>query len=398
MYEILLVLAVFVFVYASVAGGLEQTPLSGALVYTAFGVLAGSMGLGWLRLDVTAEGVRSLAEMTLALVLFTDAANADLSVLRKDIGLPRRLLLAGLPLTILLGIGVGVFVFDHLGLIEIVLLAIMLAPTDAALGKAVVKNPIVPQDIRESLNAESGLNDGICVPILFVALAAATEVQAAGDTTALALRLVAEQIGIGLAVGLGITLAGSRLLAFSASRGWITDTWLQLPVVALAAACFTGAQLLGGSGFIACFAGGILAGWLAKTHRHRLLLAAEGMGDTLALITWVVFGAAIVDRYIGRLTWEIVAYAVLSLTFIRMLPVYLVLSGTGLSPRDKLFIGWFGPRGLASIVFGVIVLQENLPGGDTIGLAVFCTILLSVVAHGLSANPLSRALRRGDSN
>ncbi len=395
MYEILLVLAAFVFVYSSVAGGLERTPFSGALLFAAFGALCGSPGLGWLDLDVTAEGVRALAEVTLAVVLFTDAANADLGVLRKDIGLPRRLLLVGLPLTILLGIALGMLVLDGLTLLEIAVLSTMLAPTDAALGKAVVTNPAVPEHIRESLNAESGLNDGICVPILFVFLALATGGQEEGGTTALALKLVAEEIGIGLAVGVVFTLAGSWLLRHCADRGWVTESWLQLPVVALAGACFAGAQLLGGSGFIACFAGGILAGWVAKNHKHRLLLAAEGTGDTLALITWVVFGAAVLDRYVGQITWQTFAYAILSLTVIRMLPVYLVLAGTGLSVGDKLFMGWFGPRGLASIVFGVIVLQEDLPGGPVIAVAVFCTILLSVIAHGLTANPLAAALGGG---
>jgi NhaP-type Na+/H+ or K+/H+ antiporter len=231
--------------------------------------------------------------------------------------------------------------------------------------------------------------------ILFVFLVLATGGPEEGGTTALALKLVAEEIGIGVAVGIVFTLAGSWLLTRCADRGWVTETWLQLPVVALAGACFAGAQLLGGSGFIACFAGGILAGWIAKNHKHRLLLAAEGTGDTLALITWVVFGAAVLDRYVGQITWQTFVYAILSLTVIRMLPVYLALAGTGLSVGDKLFMGWFGPRGLASIVFGVIVLQEDLPGGPIIAVAVFCTILLSVITHGLTANPLAAALGGG---
>ncbi|MGD8630204.1 MAG: cation:proton antiporter, partial [Gammaproteobacteria bacterium] len=175
-------------------------------------------------------------------------------------------------------------------------------------------------------------------------------------------------------------------------RGWITETWQQLPVVALAVACFAVAQLLGGSGFIACFSGGLLFGAIEKRHKGRLLLAAEGTGDTLALITWVVFGAGVVGQAVGSFSWEVVLYALLSLTVVRMLPVFLTLAGMGIRADEKLFMGWFGPRGLASIVFAVIVLNENLAGGDTIAMTVACTILLSVVAHGLSANPLVAVL------
>jgi len=156
--------------------------------------------------------------------------------------------------------------------------------------------------------------------------------------------------------------------------------------------CFAVAQGLGGSGFIACFVGGMLFGRMEKQHKHKLLLAAEGTGDTLALITWVVFGSTVVGQSIGSLSWDVVIYALLSLTVVRMLPVFLALGGMNLRTDEKLFVGWFGPRGLASIVFAVIVLNKHLPGGDIITMAVVCTIILSVVGHGLSANPLVAAL------
>ena len=191
---------------------------------------------------------------------------------------------------------------------------------------------------------------------------------------------------------IGLTLAGSWLGTRFADRGWVTETWRQLPVPALAVACFAVAQWLGGSGFIAAFAGGLLFGGIQKRHKHELLLAAEGTGDTLALITWVVFGAVVVGDSMANFTWQVLVYALLSLTVIRMLPVFLVLSGTGLRTDEKLFMGWFGPRGLASIVFGVIVLGEQLPGAGTITTAVALTIILSIIAHGISANTLARAL------
>ncbi len=250
----------------------------------------------------------------------------------------------------------------------------------------------VPANIREGLNVESGLNDGICVPILFVFLALATGSGGEGSTHTLALKLVAEEIGIGASVGLALSVVGAWLIKQFSARGWITETWRQLPVVALAVTTFALAQILGGSGFIACFAGGLLFGSIAKQHKPRLLLAAEGTGDTLALITWVVFGAAVVGQAIGSFSGEVVVYALLSLTVVRMLPVFLTLAGMNLRAGEKLFMGWFGPRGLASIVFAVIVLNEKLPGGGTIAMTVVCTILLSIILHGLSANPLVAAL------
>jgi NhaP-type Na+/H+ or K+/H+ antiporter len=392
MYETLAILAGFVFVYSVVSGDLERTPINGALVFSAFGLIMGTQGLNVIELNVEAEGLRTLAELTLALVLFTDAANANLRVLRGSISTPTRLLLVGLPLTIALGFGAGVLLFDNLGLLEIAILATMLAPTDAALGKAVVTNTAVPASIREGLNVESGLNDGICVPILFVFLALASESHGGDSTTALAFGLVAEEIGIGATVGIVLTAVAAWVIKGCARHDWITKSWQQLPVAALAVACFALAQALGGSGFIAAFSGGMLFDLLAGKHKEKFLLAAEGTGDTLALLTWVVFGASLTGELINRLTWDVLLYAVLSLTLIRMLPVFLVLTGLGLRTDEKLFMGWFGPRGLASIVFGVIVLNDRLPGGDFIIACVVCTIVLSVVAHGLSANPLVGAL------
>jgi len=392
MYLNLAILAAFVFFYSIVSGRLDRTMFNGAILYTTFGLIIGPLGFGILNLNVDAEGLSTLAELTLALVLFTDASNANLRELKHSFRIPQKLLLIGLPLTIFLGFVAGVLIFDGLTLLEIAIIATMLAPTDAALGKAVVTNESVPDEIREGLNVESGLNDGICVPILFLFLALASSAAAEGGTTMLALKLVVEAIGIGAAVGGGLTFLGVRVLRRCADRGWVTDTWSQLPIPALAVTCFAVAQWLGGSGFIACFVGGMLFGGLAKQHKSRLLFAAEGTGDTLALITWVVFGAAVIGQSIGSFSWQVVLYALLSLTIVRMLPVFLVLAGMNLRTDEKLFMGWFGPRGLASIVFAVIVLGEHLPGGDTISMTVVCTILLSVIAHGLSANPLVAAL------
>jgi NhaP-type Na+/H+ or K+/H+ antiporter len=259
--------------------------VSGPIVFTIFGLLIGPVGLNLLSFKADGETIRTLAELTLALVLFTDAADADMDVLRRTETLPVRLLLIGLPLTILLGFGVGVLLIEKLSLFEVALLATMLAPTDAALGKAVVTNEAVPDAIRQGLNVESGLNDGICVPILYVFLALAMGRGGEGGPWQLAVVLVVKEIGIGLAVGLVLTTVATLLLKYAKGQRWLTHTWIQVPVVALEFGCFAIAQFLGGSGFIAAFTGGLLFGVLAKQDRDEFLRAAEGTGDTLALIT-----------------------------------------------------------------------------------------------------------------
>lgn len=390
MYSDLAILAAFVFVYSLVAERLEKTPSSGAIVFVAFGLLCGPIGLGIVDLDVDAEGIRTLAELTLALVLFTDATNADLRVLKLSFRIPERLLLFGLPLTILLGFVFGVIVFDQLSLLGAALLATILAPTDAALGEAVVTNEAVPARTREGLNVESGLNDGICVPVLLIFLAFAIGSDEANAPVTLILHHFAAEIGIGVGVGILCTVVGAHLFRFAHDRGWIGEIWMQVTVPALALTCFATAQSLDGSGFIACFVGGLIAGALVREHKASLLLAAEGTGDTLALLTWVTFGATVAGSVLEHFAWNALLYAVLSLTVIRMLPVFLSLTGTGLTAADKLFIGWFGPRGLASIVFLVIVLNEHLPGGEILKQTVVWTVIISILAHGLSANPLAR--------
>ncbi len=394
MYESLTLLAGFVLIYSIVAGGIERTWISGPIIFTLFGLLISPVGLDLLPFEARRETLKVLAELTLALVLFTDAASADLGILRRAAALPVRLLAIALPLTILLGYLAAVLVNVEMTMLELALVATMLAPTDAALGKAVVTNPVVPGNVRQTLNVESGLNDGICVPILFVFLALAQATGVEESTWTLALALVAEEIGIGLAVGLVLTGVAVQLLKLAERHQWLTHTWVQIPVVALALACFGTAQFLGGSGFIAAFVGGLLFGALAKQHREKLLLAAEGTGDTLALITWITFGVLVVGKAIGYFEWRILLYAVLSLTVIRMLPVFLSLTGSGLNTEGKLFVGWFGPRGLASIVFAVIVLDADLPNGGKMSMIVAATIILSIIGHGITANPWARGFGR----
>lgn len=395
MYETLAVLALFIMVYSSVAGAVERRWVSGPIVFTCFGLLIGPAGFALLDWETDRELIRNLAEVTLAMVLFTDAAGADVRVLKNTSGVPARLLLVGLPLTIALGFAVGAVLIDSPSLFAIAVLATILAPTDAALGKAVITNEAVPDEVRQSLNVESGLNDGICVPVLLLFLALALDTTGDMGPLPLAAKLVFEQIGIGLAVGLVLTFNAVRLLKYASDRQWLTKTWTQIPIFALALSCFSVAQYLGGSGFIAAFSGGLLMAFmekdLSKKVKEEYLLTSEGAGDTLALITWVTFGAAVVGQAIGYFSWTILLYSFLSLTVIRMLPVFLCLTGSGIDTEGKLFIGWFGPRGLASIVFAVMVVNSGLPDSGPLAMTVVCTIVLSIVAHGVTANPWAQA-------
>ncbi|MCP3860359.1 MAG: sodium:proton antiporter [Phycisphaeraceae bacterium] len=390
-YSDLAIVAAFAFLYSIIASRLGKTRFNGALVYVLAGFLFGGQALGWVDVQIGGEGLKILAELTLALVLFTDSANTNLATLRRIETVPIRLLFIGLPLTIVLGFATGWLFFDELGLFEVALLATMLAPTDAALGKAVVTNPAVPESVRESLNVESGLNDGICVPVLLFFLALAVGDTESGHAAGLMAKLTLQAIGIGVLVGGVAGLVGGRLIRHCSERGWVAGSWMQIPVIALALACFATAQWLEGSGFIACFVAGMIFGTTEKRNKGRFLDAAEGVGDSMALVTWFMFGAVAVGLTWQHLDWRVFAYALSSLTVIRILPVFIAAIGLGLRWETRLFMGWFGPRGLASIVFVVLVTDETLPGSEVLATTVTWTILLSVILHGWSANSLSRA-------
>ena len=394
MYSELAIFAVFAFAFSSIGGRIERSWISGPIIFIAFGLLVGPMGLGFLELEIDAIALRVIADLTLALVLFIDAANANLETLRTYARIPRRMLLIGLPLCIALGAAIGKQVYPELTVYEACLLATMLAATDAALGKGVVTNTAVPARVREGLNAESGLNDGLAVPFLFLFLALATGAAQPGHSAALAVELVLKEIGIGVAVAVVLVGIAVPLLHFARDHDWGTEIWRQLPVVTLSLSCFAVAQALHGSGFIACFAGGLMFGYFAREKTHSLVLAGEAIAELVAMLTWVVFGAAVLGQVWQEMTWPVLVYSLLSLTVIRMLPVLLALAGSGEILETRLFLAWFGPRGLASIVFLIIVAGSDLPSKTLMVQTVTCTITLCVIAHGMTANPWARRLAR----
>ena len=385
----LAVVAAALLVYAGVSRRLERSPFSSAMVFLTVGLLTGAKVLGWFDLKIGSGSVRALAEVTLTLVLFADASRIDLRALRRELALPARLLGIGLPLTIVAGALAAWLVFGQLIWAEALVLAIVLAPTDAALGQAVVTDPRLPSRVRQGLNVESGLNDGICVPLLFIALAIA-EADADAISVHHAVALVFEEIGYGIVGGVIAGVAGALVLRLAQRWGLVAEDWLQVIPVAAAALCYGIAVPLGGSGFIAAFVGGLVFGVLVAQRESSVTYLVEVGGQTLSGVTFLVIGAVALGTALGDLDWHIALYAVLSLTVVRMVPVALSLVGSGARAPTALYTGWFGPRGLASIVFAVIVLEgSSLPHVDLLVSTAVITVALSVFAHGLTAIPLT---------
>ena len=399
----LAVISLVVFAYCLLSRRLARTAISGPLVFVLLGLILGPSNLGWLNISVDSELLRRLAEITLGLVLFTDAAALDWPLLSKNARLPLRLLLIGLPLSIFLGFVVAYLMLPQLGIVEAALLAVVLAPTDAALGQAVTTNPEVPQAIREDLNVESGLNDGICVPLLLCLLGIATghfdQINGPKDALLNFIHLLVSELGIGIAIGGCVGILGCWLRDLAQKREWIATDWRPLITVALALSSFTLAQTLEGSGFIACFIAGLLYGIRSpKDLKEDEMVASLSMGDMLALLTWVLFGSAMLPDALRHITISSIIYGVFSLTVVRILPVAIATGGLGIDKWTKLFVGWFGPRGLASIVFVVMVVDAAIPNSQIILTTTTIAILLSVIAHGITANWLSISYGRWERN
>ena len=375
--------------FAAVSGRLAGTPVTAAMIFTAVGLLVGTEALGLVELAPSGETVKLLAEATLALVLFADASRIDVRALRGELSVPARLLGIGLPLTLVAGFVAALVVFPDLLWAEALLLAVILAPTDAALGQAVVTLTRLPSRVRQGLNVESGLNDGICVPLFWIVLAIAqAEAGAIGDGAAF--RLVVEQIGYGLLAGVAAGALAAAVVVIAGRHGLVEGSWLQVVPFAGAALAFGLADPIGGSGFIAAFVGGFVFGVVRRRIGGEVGYLIEELGEVLSAVTFIVFGAALLGPVLGDVTWTVALYAVLSLTAVRLLPVVIAMAGTGARRPTLAFLGWFGPRGLASIVFAVLMLEEGgLPHDDLLLVTIYATIGLSVLAHGSTAAPLA---------
>lgn len=384
-----MILALFiglVFLYSLVSARLKPTVITAPILFTF-----GGMALVLVRPDLAELGLQrpmllTFAEIGLVMLLFTDATHINLKTLQSRERLPLRLLSIGMLLTILLGAVSASLIFPGLSLWEAGILAAILAPTDAGLGQVIVQSPRVPKRIRQTLDVEAGLNDGLSVPFLMFFIAV-SQLGTEGAGRVL-LRYVYEQLGMGALVGLAVGLLGGALLGLAQRRKWMEGSLQQLGLVALPVLSVLACEPVGGSMFIAAYVAGLAVQAGFGEAGRQSLEFTEGWGQLFAYFVFFLFGL-LATRVFGQFTLAHLGYAVLSLTLIRMLPVAIALIGTRLSAATVLFMGWFGPRGLASIVLGLVFLEEQaqLPGEETIKLAVMATVMLSIFAHGFSALP-----------
>ena len=383
--------AAIVLAFAVVSRRVERLNITAPMAFVAAGLLLGASHV--FNVLLNNEVLLLVGSIALALVLFTDASRINVSLFRVNAALPARLLIIGLPLTIAAGALIAALLFTNLTIWEAAIIGAVLAPTDAGLGQAIVSSKLVPVRIREALNVESGLNDGGSVPFLlvFLALAAIQE----GVEPPNFIIVAAEQIGIGLVIGLLVGIGGGWLIRNAERRGWMTRTFKRLSFLALAILAWGVAGPFGGSGFIAAFVGGFATGAVVGDVEEAAADFSEAEGELLLLAVFFLVGV-VATSLIGALDWTIVLYAILSLTLIRMLPVAISLVGTKLRRSSVLFLGWFGPRGLASIVLVLVALEEPAlaPVAPQIAAIVLMTVILSVFAHGISARPGAAAYAR----
>ena len=374
-------IAVAIVGFALVSARVSRFALTMPMVFVTLGALADATGI--VHIDLDAEGVALLGEVTLAVILFGDAVRIDVMALKRELGLPARLLTLGLPLSIGFGAMAVFWLIPGISWWEAALVAAVLAPTDAALGQAVVEDETVPLRVRQALNVESGLNDGMVVPavLLFVALATG-EGETGLDFWG---PFVLRQIGLGLVIGVAAGAIGGRLIARSRAAGAIEGIYAQLATLAVAAVAFAGALAAGANGFIAAFVAGLAFGEAAGDEAEHLDEYTEDTGRLLAVVAFFLFGNLFVLDALSATTVAIMVCAVAALTLGRIVPVALSMVGMGASWPTTLFVGWFGPRGLASILFGLLLIEEDLAAAEQLFAIIAWTVAASVFLHGATA-------------
>ena len=387
------IIAGFLVLYGLVSQQVERSVLTGPMIFVGFGLFVGREGFDVVDLPLDDAGVELLAEATLGLLLFSDAVRIDVQRLRTEFALPARMLGLGLPLVIALGTVLAAIVLD-VPAVTAALIAAILAPTDAALGQAVVTSPKVPIRVRQSLNVESGLNDGIALPAVTVFIALSAR-EGEIDTTASWIRFAAEQIGYGAIVGIVIGGVGGFMIRWCSERSWMEGTFRQISVLGLAVTAFAVAEGVGGNGLIATFTAGTAFGLTARAVCAHVEEFTDDVAQLLAMVSFVVFGAIVVGPSLSELDWRVAVYAAASLLVVRPLAIAISLVGSGLRWPTVVFFGWFGPRGLASILFGLHAVSEGTEADlGPMFVVVSWTVLASIVAHGLSATPAAAAYGR----
>lgn len=374
--------------YSMLSKAISKTILTLPILFVALGLLCAPLGPALGTPEDLRGPARLVAEITLVLVLFTDASSVRFAQLRNTFTIPLRMLVIGMPLTIALGTVVVLLINPQTGIALALLTAALLTPTDAALGQTVVSSPDVPRHLSQSINVESGLNDGLALPfVLFGAILAS---HSAVGTEGLAL-MALTQIILGPLVGIAVGWSAARALDYVQQRDWIVDSAQGIVFLGTAFVSYIGSELVGGNGFIAAFVAGAVFGNVYRHNIHFITEFMEGAGQLLTMSAFLIFGALMLPDALGHMKWPTVAVALSFLTFVRMLPIFLSLAGTGLATRDKLFLGWFGPRGLASILFTLIMMEEfDLPHAEELLACVSLTVGLSVLLHGVSATPLAK--------
>ena len=384
-------IALVVFVWGLLSARFARADLSAPIVFVGMGLVFSEV-THVIEPELSHEAVKIIAEVTLVWVLFADAARVRLPDLRADLGLYTRLLAVGLPLTMATGTLLAMGLLSGVGVWMALLVGAALAPTDAALGAAVMTDPAVPDRVRRVLNVESGLNDGIATPVVTVAIAGVASAASVQGLPSLGGAFT--DLAIGLVSGVVLGATGGLAMRTARRRGWATEDLAGPGVLALALAAYAGTLWLGGNGFVAAFVAGLAFGNYAGRGGAREVFYVEQTAGLVSLLTWLIFGAVAVPIVIEHIDWRVLSYAVVSLTVVRMLPVALALAGSGLSRSTVAFVGWFGPRGLASIIFALIALEDLHAEADQAVAVIGTTVLLSVLAHGLSAKPLATRFGR----
>jgi NhaP-type Na+/H+ or K+/H+ antiporter len=354
------------------------------MLFMLLGVLLSSSVLDVIHGPEDTRSIEILLEAALALVLFTDALEISSGDWRKKSRLPGRLLLVGMPLTMVVGWVLAAAMFGSMDIWEAALLSFCLAPTDAALGQAVVTDPRVPALVRQALNIESGLNDGLALPFVLIALGAAAEAENVAGAPGL-LEVFFRSLVLAAAIGGATGWLGGRALRWSSTRGWVGREWTQIGTLGLVLLAFAAADAAGGSGFIATWVAGVAFGRTVKDRLEGVAVLTEDLGGLLATVAFLGYGAILLGPILPDIGWDSVLYAVLSLTVVRVVPVAISFAGTGLARQTVLYAGWFGPRGLASIVFALLVAEGALPGGSIVVEVILVTVALSVILHGGTA-------------
>jgi NhaP-type Na+/H+ or K+/H+ antiporter len=380
--------AVFL-IFSLVSQRLQKTVLTAPIFFVAAGLLLGSRLIRAVDFAQVAPFFLVVGIVALSLSFFNQASRVNPATLVGAAALPARLLLIGLPLTIVAGTLLAAGLFPGLTLIEAALLATILAPADTGLIPTVMASQRVPVRIRQALNVESSLNDGITTPFaaLFMALA-----QTRLGSAAVTFHWLSPLTGVALALGVGLAVGGvgGWPLREADRRGWISPGFQRLVFPSLTMIALPVAYVADGNYFVACFVAGMTTAWVLRDYGERHSRFSETAEHMFSLVVLLILGTEFVER-LPALDWRIVLYAFLSLMLVRMVPVVIALLGKRLHWESVLFLGWFGPRGLASIVLGTLVLVTvpGIPHTETIAQVVMTTVVFSVVLHGASAIPLA---------